>query len=147
MKAVEWLEELSRRVSKIREEVETNVGDAQSERKERHDKQAVVRRLEVGIKVLTRVPGLKSKLEGSWEGPFVVLDVPSEFYVVLGTPGKAVGKTQGKRVHINVCKPFVEMSVHRVAVWATEDGLLEQQPRLQGRLVAGQEGRVGGSSQ
>ena len=78
VKAVEWLEELSRRVSKIREEVETNVGNAQSERKERHDKQAVVRRFEVGNKVLTRVLGLKSKLEGSWEGPFVVLDVPSE---------------------------------------------------------------------
>ena len=48
VKAVEWLAELSRRVSKIREEVETNVRFAQSERKERHDKQAVVRRFEVG---------------------------------------------------------------------------------------------------
>ena len=37
MKAVEWLEEFSRRVTKIREEVHVNVGKAQQERKERHD--------------------------------------------------------------------------------------------------------------
>ena len=85
--------------------------------------------------MLTRIPGLKSKLEGSWEGPFVVLDVPSEFHVVLDTPGKACEKAQGKRVHINACKPYVEMSVHRVAVWASEDGLLEQQTMLLGEDV------------
>ena len=39
---------------------------------------AVVRSFSVGDKVLTRVPGLRSKLEGSWEGPFVVLDAPSD---------------------------------------------------------------------
>ena len=121
VKAVEWLVELGRRVSKISEEVEANIGKAQCERKDRHDKKAVVQTFERGDKVLTRIPGLKSKLEGSWEGPFVVLDVPSEFHVVLGTPGKACGKAQGKRVHINACKPYLEMSVHRVAVWASED--------------------------
>ena len=52
--------------------------------------------------------------------------------VVLGTPVKACGKAQGKRVHINACKPYVEMSVHKVAVWASEDGLLEQQAMLLG---------------
>ena len=82
-----------------------NVGKAQCERKERHDRQAVTRSFSVGEKVLTRVSGLRSKLEGSWEDPFTVIDVPSEFHVVLGTPGKACGKAQGKRVHINACKP------------------------------------------
>ena len=43
VKAVEWLAELGRRVSKIREVAEENIGKAQSERKERHDKKAVVR--------------------------------------------------------------------------------------------------------
>ena len=112
VKAVEWLAELGRRVNKIREVAEENIGKAQSERKERHDKKAVVRKFEVGNKVLTRVPGLCNKLEGSWDGPFVVLDVPSEFHVVLGTPGKACRRAQGKRVHINSCKPFLELSVH-----------------------------------
>ena len=136
VKAVEWLEELGKRVKVIKEEVEANVKRAQKERKERHDKKAVTRKFEIGNQVLTRVPGLRSKLEGSWEGPFVVLDVPSEFHVVLGTPGKATGKAQGKRVHINSCKPFVQASLHRVAVWATEDELLEQQPRLLGEVLS-----------
>ena len=109
VKAVEWLAELGRWVSKIREVAEENIGKAQSERKERHDKKAVVRKFEVGNKVLTRVSGLRNKLEGSWEGPFVVLDVPSEFHIVLGAPGKACGRAQGKRVHINSCKPFLEL--------------------------------------
>ena len=121
VKAIEWLDELNKRVSTIREEVVKNVGKAQCERKERHDRQAVTRSFSVREKVLTRVPGLRSKLEGSWEGPFTVIDVPSEFHVVLGTPGKTCGKAH---VHINACKPFLEMSVHRVAVWATEDELL-----------------------
>ena len=51
MKAVEWLEELQRRVSKIREEVERNIGKAQCERKEKHDVRAVVRSFSVGDKV------------------------------------------------------------------------------------------------
>ena len=83
VKAVEWLVELGRRVSKIREEVEANIGKAQCERKDRHDKKAVVRTFERGDKVLTRIPGLKSKLEGSWDGPFVVLDVPLLCWVHL----------------------------------------------------------------
>ena len=121
VKVVECLEELGKRVKVIREEVEANVERAQKERKERHDKKAVTRKFEIRNQVLTRVLGLRSKLEGSWECHFVVLDVQSEFHVVLGTPGKATGKAQGKHVHINSCKPFV--------VWATEDELLEQQPR------------------
>ena len=109
VKAVEWLEEFSRRVTKIREEVQVNIGKAQQERKERHDQRAVVRK-----KVLTRVPGLKSKLEGSWEGPFVVLNVPSEYHVVLGTLGKACGKAQGKRVHITGEAPPVRSAPFQV---------------------------------
>ena len=139
VKAVEWLEELNRRVNKIREEVGRNVGKAQSVRKERHDKKAVVRKFEVGNKVLTRVPGLRSKLEGSWEGPFVVLDTPSEFHVVLGTPGKPCGRAQGKRVHINACKPFEELSLNILAVWAVEDELLKAPPRLQGEALSREE--------
>ena len=42
------------------------------------------------------------------------------------------GRAQGKRVHINACKPFLETCVHRVAVWALEDELLEHQARLSG---------------
>ena len=129
MKAVEWITELNRRVDLIREEVEKNIRGAQQERKERHDKSAVVRKFVVGEKVLTRLPGLRSKLEGSWEGPFVVLDVPSEVHVVLGIPVKECAKGKGKRVHIN---SFHQVSAARVAVWAAEDKQLEECTRLEG---------------
>ena len=132
VKAVEWLEELNRRVNRIRDELGRNVERAQCERKERHDKQAVNRKFTVGEKVLTRVPGLRSKLDGSWEGPFVVLDVPTKVHVVLGMPGKACTRGMGKRVHINSCKPFHEASVYRLAVWAADDEMLDKQTRLQG---------------
>ena len=102
VKVVEWLEELQRRVSKIREEVERNIGKPQCERKEKHDVRAVVRSFSVGDKVLTRVPGLRSKLEGSWEGPFIVLDARSDMHVVLGMPGKACGRAQGKRMRVSL---------------------------------------------
>ena len=123
----------------IREEVAVNVENAQLVRKERHDVRAVERWFEVGNKVLTRVPGLTSKLESSWKGPFVVLDVPSEYHVVLGNPGKSSKNSRDKRVHVNSCKPFVEASTHRVAVWATEDSQLEPLPKLVGEeLIATQ---------
>ena len=86
----------------------------------------------VGEKVLTRLPGLRSKLEGSWEGPFVVLDVPSEVHVVLGISGKECAKGKGKRVHINSCKPFHQVSAATVAVWVAEDKQLEECTRLEG---------------
>ena len=139
VKAVEWLSELNKRVNRIPDEMGKNIERAQCERKERHDKHAVVRKFSVGEKVLTRVPGLKNKLEGSWEGPFVVLDVPSEVHVVLGTPDKACTRGMGKRVHINSCKPFHEASVYRVAVWATDDELLDKQMRLQGGELSQQQ--------
>ena len=141
---MEWLEELTRRVRAIREEVAVNVENAQLVRKERHDVRAVERRFKVGNKVLTRVPGLSSKLESSWEGPFVVLDVPSEYHVVLGNPRKSSKKSRGKRVHVNSCKLFVEASTHMVAVWATEDSQLEPLPKLVGEeLTATQELELG----
>ena len=48
VKAIEWLDELNKRVSTIREEVVKNVGKAQCEQKERHDRQAVTRSFSVG---------------------------------------------------------------------------------------------------
>ena len=43
VKAVEWLAELNKRINRIRDEMIKNIKRAQNERKERHDKQAVVR--------------------------------------------------------------------------------------------------------
>ena len=84
VKAVERLAELNRRMARIREDVVKNITKAQCDRKERHDRQAVGRSFKKGDRVLTRVPGLCSKLEGSWVGPFTVLDAPSEYWVPRG---------------------------------------------------------------
>ena len=46
-----------------------------------------------------------------------MLDVPSEFHITLGIPGKATGK----RVHINSSKPFHAMQVVQVALWAVKE--------------------------
>ena len=77
VRAVEWLEELTRRVTTIREMAGRNLAKAQADRKERHDLKAVDRSFQPGDRVLTRIPGLRSKLDGSWEGPFTALEVPS----------------------------------------------------------------------
>ena len=73
-----------------------NIGKAQCERKEKHDVRAVVRSFSDGDKVLTRVPGLRSKLEGSWEGPFIVLDAPSDHVCGSGHARQSMWMCSGK---------------------------------------------------
>ena len=66
--------------------------------------------------MLGRIPGLQSKLEGCWEGPFEVLAVPSELHVVIANVDKTRRKKQGKRVRENTCKLFSQVQINRVAV-------------------------------
>ena len=144
VRAVEWLEELTRWVTTIREMAGRNLAKAQADRKERHD---LDRSFQPGDRVLTRILGLHSKLDGSWEGPFTVLEVSSPFHMVLGSPGQKGSRAEGKRghmrAHINACKPFLVTSVHRVAVWALEDDTLEVVTRLKGnKLTADGEARL-----
>ena len=56
-------------------------------RKERYDRDCVVRKFSKGEMVMTRLPGLQCNLKEHEKGP-EMLDVPSEFHVVLGVPGK-----------------------------------------------------------
>ena len=78
IKALEWLEELNRRVTVLREAMVKNVRTAQSKRKDIYDKGAVVRTYKKGEMVLTRLPGLQNKLEGRYEGPYEILEVPND---------------------------------------------------------------------
>ena len=50
-----------------------------------------MRKFSKGEMVMTRLPGLQSKLEGVWEGPFEVLNVPSEFHGIKSPLEKPVG--------------------------------------------------------
>ena len=101
-----------------------NVRTAQSKKKDIYDKGAVLRTFKKGEMILTRLPGLQNKLEGGYEVPYEILEVPNDVHVIIGIPGKA-GGNKIKRVHIISCKPYNQVHVCRVAVWAKEDEIVE----------------------
>ena len=77
-----------------------NMKSAQKDHKQRYDEGCVVSKGDI---VLTLLPGLQSKLDSAWEGPYEVLEVPSEFHVVIGVPGKSGSRGKGRRVHVYTC--------------------------------------------
>ena len=96
--------------------------EAIGKRKTYFDKGTVNRQLEVGDKVLCRIPGMTGKLEESWHGP----------YSVEARTGKVnykvkVGKGKAKVLHINNLKRFYERSenILRLALvaedWAEDE--------------------------
>lgn len=80
--------------------------------------------------VLTRLPGIQGKLEGSWEGLFEVLKVPNEFHQIIAVPGKRPG--HGKRVHINSCKPYRAKQIAKVVIAMEDPELIVPCKRLYG---------------
>ena len=78
---------------------------ASEKRKSSYDRGAVDRQLEVGEKVLCRIPGMIDKLEESWHGPYVVLEKTSRVdYKVK------IGKGKAKVLHVNNLKKYYERS-------------------------------------
>ncbi len=76
-KVKEWLLDLNIRLDLLRESAR-EVGLAQSDyRKLYYDGKACVKVYSVGDKILLRCPGLHSKLEEAWKGPYEVLEVQS----------------------------------------------------------------------
>ena len=77
--------------------------DAGERRKASFDKGTVDRQLEVGDKVLCRIPGMIDKLEESWHGPYEVIEKTSRVdYKVK------VGKGKAKVLHVNNLKKYFE---------------------------------------
>ena len=104
---------------------ENGVGSCSSQRKCREvaqDSSGQVGKYEVGEMVLTRIPGMINKLDHAWDGPF---EVPNDVHLVLSACGK--GRKKGRRVHVNLCKPYSASaaSVHRLVVSAEDDPELE----------------------
>ena len=94
-----------------------------------------MRTFKKGEMVLTRLPGLQNKLEGGYEGPYEILEVPNDVHVIIGIPGKA-GGNKIKRVHINSCKLYNQVQVCRVAVWAREDEIVDSvDKKLEGDVL------------
>ncbi len=63
----------------------------------------VERSLDIGDKVLLRIPGIVNVLEESWEGPFVVKERLSKVNYRVVEEGS---KKRGRVVHINNCKLY-----------------------------------------
>ena len=95
-------------------------------RKQLYDKTTVNRKLEVGDKVMCRIPGMIKKLGESWHGPYDVVARKSRVDYVVNL-GK--GKGRIKVLHINNLKRFYprEEAVLRLALvaedWAEDEGV------------------------
>ncbi len=77
----------------------------------------------MGELVLTRYPGLRNKLDCAWEGPYEIIEVPNDIHLILAVPGSRKRGQIGKRVHVNLCKPYIQLAgvVHRLVVAANDD--------------------------
>ena len=68
VKAVEWLEELLRRVQVVvREQMKQNQKESQRKRKETYDTKSVMRSFKPGDMVLVRLPGIGKCMGCSWK--------------------------------------------------------------------------------
>ena len=101
----DWVDNLCEHLEVLRNVAYSRATKASRKRKEAYDKGKVDRQLEVGSLLLTRIPGLGSKLEDSWEGPCeVVKKLSSVNYRI-----KSLAKVRKQKVvHINNVKRYVE---------------------------------------
>ena len=83
----------------------------------------------MGNKVLCRIPGMISKLNDSWEGPFIV---QAKFSAVNYKVVEDDGRKRSKVVHINNLKGFNERDneICALTVIAEEEGGLEEREVL-----------------
>ena len=82
-------------------------------RKDRYDKASVERSFDVGSKVLCRIPGMVSKLQDSWDGPYTVLQRTSAVNYKIEEIG---GRKKSKTVHVNNLKGFRERELEVCAL-------------------------------
>ena len=99
----EWSDWLVDRLVVWHDLVRERGKEASGMRKSQYDKSTVNRTLEVGDKVLCRIPGLIGKLKESWHGPYEVVARKSrvDYLVNLGK-----GKGRVKVLHVNNLKRF-----------------------------------------
>lgn len=116
----QWMENLNTRLEALQEASLTNGTAAQAQSKLYHDQHAQQRTIKEGSLVLLRSPGMASKLESAWTGPYEVLRQVNRVNIEIGLPGKPTKKR--KVVHINLTKPFnlPECKVLRIMAVADE---------------------------
>ncbi len=114
-----WVVSLNDRLAVLHDVAVSNASTSAMLRKVAFDKNKSDRTLEVGDKVLLRVPGLHGALEASWEGPYSVTEKLSRVnYKVCRD-----GSRNGKIVHINNTKVYKDRGkvVNSVCVVAEEN--------------------------
>ena len=122
----EWSDWLVERLAVWHDLVRERGKAASGSRKMQYDKTTVNRTLEVGDKVLCRIPGMSKKLKESWHGPYVVEARKSRVDYLVNL-GKGKGRT--KVLHVNNLKKFYPRveDVLRLALvaedWAEEEGV------------------------
>ena len=131
-KVSEWLDELERRFEVVKEASRQNQEKLKKQTVEDFNKKAKHRELKEGEMVWIRTPGLTSKLEAAWEGPFQVLKKCNAVNYKVDVPGR-----RAKIIHINNLKEHrqAEAVVRRVVLAAEDEEnvhLNERGPQLRG---------------
>ena len=98
---VDWVDQNIERVESLRELAMTTTVRKSSDRKRKWDSKAKERLFKVGDKVWTRKPGMCTKLEDSWNGPFTVIKVNSPL-----SYGIDFGYKRAKSVHVQLLKRY-----------------------------------------
>ncbi len=135
----EWVLKLQDKLLLLHDLAVAHETDSASKRCLSFNRNKSDRCLEVGSKVLVRIPGLHASLQASWEGPYVVQDRVSRVtYRISKGEGHPV-----KLVHLNNTKVYKDRCawVNAVSVVAEEQGISDD---LDGsKAVLGSEKCVG----
>ena len=99
----DWVMENSERVQEIRDKVVLSQTEVSEERKKKLDKSAILRKFELGNKVMLRIPGLDAKLEDALEGPYEITAVLGSLMYELD-----IGRKKKRIAHFNSIKEFEE---------------------------------------
>ncbi len=108
----DWLMSLNDKLATIHDIAVAQEAKSVEARVIAFNKGKVDRELDVGAKVLMRIPGLHGSLQASWEGPYVVTSRVSK---VTYKVSKGEGHSE-KIVHVNNLKVFKERTMYVNAV-------------------------------
>jgi len=97
----EWVLDNAKRIEVVREKSVLGFTEATIKRKDKWDEKSKMREFKAGEEVLVRKPGLNFKLEGSWEGPFVVYKRNSSL-----SYGVDIGYRKIPSVHVSLIKKY-----------------------------------------
>ena len=105
----EWVDLNLERVEKLRDSIAATVGKNVKDRKLRWDGRAKARTFQVGDSVLVRKPGMTTKLEETWEGPYKITKVNSPL-----SYGVDFGYRKSPSIHVQQIKLYHEPTCDNV---------------------------------